>query len=346
METTKISIIVPVYKVEKYLHKCIDSILNQSYPNLEIILVNDGSPDNCGSICDEYAEQDQRVKVIHKENGGLSSARNSGLDLATGEYIGFVDSDDYIEKDMYEELYKAAYEHSADVVECSLNIIEGTSNRTIEGHGNMEIGDNVFALQRLLELPYRNVTYNKLYKKTLFNDIRYPNKTYEDGFVAYKILHNLKKYVFIGLGKYNYIKREGSIMADQKKYSIKNLDGLEVQIERYKYFKEHNLNSLILYLSQKHLFVQLMFHFNMLQKNQQLDREYLYRKMIQRVISEYYDDFISNENLSEYKKIIQASKKRFFLFQKNIDCFNMKQRMREIKYKLKISIKRSIIKGT
>lgn len=105
MKDDLISVIVPVYNVEKYLHKCINSILNQTYKNLEIILIDDGSTDNSGKICDEYALKDNRIKVIHKENGGLSSARNAGLDICSGDYIGFVDSDDYIAEDMYEYLY-------------------------------------------------------------------------------------------------------------------------------------------------------------------------------------------------------------------------------------------------
>lgn len=99
----KLSVIVPVYKVEPYIHKCVDSILGQTYTNLEVILVDDGSPDNCGKICDEYAAKDKRVKVIHKKNGGLSDARNAGIDISTGDIIGFIDSDDYIEARMYQE---------------------------------------------------------------------------------------------------------------------------------------------------------------------------------------------------------------------------------------------------
>lgn len=100
----KISIIVPVYEVEPYIHKCVDSILAQTFTDFELILVDDGSPDNCGEICDEYEENDSRIRVIHKENGGPSSARNAGLNIAKGDYIGFVDSDDWIETDMYEML--------------------------------------------------------------------------------------------------------------------------------------------------------------------------------------------------------------------------------------------------
>ncbi|WP_227166600.1 glycosyltransferase, partial [Enterococcus faecium] len=111
----EISIIVPVYKVEKYLRKCVDSILAQTFTDFEVILVDDGSPDNSGKICDEYAEKDNRVRVIHKENGGLSSARNAGIDVARGKYLGFVDSDDYIDEDMYEILYENLKIHDADI---------------------------------------------------------------------------------------------------------------------------------------------------------------------------------------------------------------------------------------
>ena len=111
----KISVIVPVYKVEKYLDKCVESIVNQTYKNLEIILVDDGSPDNCPAMCDEWAEKDERIRVIHKENGGLADARNAGMDIATGDYIGFVDSDDWIEPNMYEVLLKNALKYDADI---------------------------------------------------------------------------------------------------------------------------------------------------------------------------------------------------------------------------------------
>lgn len=121
----KISIIVPVYKAEPYLRKCIDSILNQTFKDFELILVDDGSPDRCGEICDEYALKDSRIKIIHKENSGRSSARNVGLDIAQGEYIGFVDSDDWIEPDMYEVLYSKAKIESADIIALNYNCCIG-----------------------------------------------------------------------------------------------------------------------------------------------------------------------------------------------------------------------------
>ncbi|MCF0156053.1 MAG: glycosyltransferase, partial [Veillonella sp.] len=116
---SKISVIVPIYNVEPYIHQCVDSIINQTYKDLEIILVDDGSPDNCGKICDEYAAKDDRVKVIHRPNGGLSAARNSGLDVATGEYIAFVDSDDYIACNMYSDMMEFMLKHKLDIVVCS-----------------------------------------------------------------------------------------------------------------------------------------------------------------------------------------------------------------------------------
>ena len=117
---TKISVIIPIYKAEKFLDKCIGSVVGQTYENLEIILVDDGSPDNCPAICDSWAEKDRRIKVVHKENGGLSSARNAGLDVVTGEYFGFIDSDDWIEKDFFEFLITNALKENADISRCGL----------------------------------------------------------------------------------------------------------------------------------------------------------------------------------------------------------------------------------
>ena len=124
-----ISVIVPIYKVEHYLPKCIDSIIHQTYQNLEIILVDDGSPDNCPEICDEYAKRDKRIKVVHQENGGLSAARNSGVEMANGEFLCFVDSDDYIHPKMYEILYKNLKKFKADISICDYNVVFENQNK-------------------------------------------------------------------------------------------------------------------------------------------------------------------------------------------------------------------------
>ena len=136
----KLSIIVPVYNVEPYLRRCIDSILAQTFTDFELILVDDGSPDNCPAICDEYAEKDPRIVVIHKQNGGLSDARNAGLDIARGEYIGFVDSDDYIDAEMYEKMYNAAIMHNSDIVSCAYERIDiSKGKRSV----SISISDNI-----------------------------------------------------------------------------------------------------------------------------------------------------------------------------------------------------------
>jgi glycosyltransferase involved in cell wall biosynthesis len=315
----KISIIVPIYKVEPYVRNCVESILSQSYTNIELILVDDGSPDKSGSICDEYAKKDNRIKVIHKENGGLSSARNAGLDVATGDLIGFVDGDDFIDKDMYETLYKFLIENNADVVECSFKIVKGSNSQTLEtdkiNDGRIESGDNIFALKKLLEHPIRNVAWNKLYKKEIFDDLRYPYKLYEDGFLAYKIFYQLKKYVYVALDKYNYVQREDSIMGKQKIYTLRNLDGLEVQEERYRFLKSNIKDQTILSLAEFNLFHQIMFHYKMIQQFRvQIDPEKKYSKMIKNKISQNYTCFLSNNRLSKYRNLIKFSKLNLTLF--------------------------------
>ena len=209
----KISIIVPVYKVEMYIHKCIDSVLAQTFTDFELILVDDGSPDNCGRICDEYAKKDSRIVVIHKENGGQSSARNVGLDIAKGDYVGFVDSDDWIEPDMYEILYNVCTEHDCDIANCSSTIY--FKDRTIVNGGHpLTIHDRQEAMKTMLEGKlYDECLWTKLIKRNLLEDIRIPNGImYEDTAFTYKFMHRAKRVGCIGVAKYNYIKRDDSTM--------------------------------------------------------------------------------------------------------------------------------------
>ncbi|MFS0861494.1 glycosyltransferase family 2 protein [Fredinandcohnia sp. 179-A 10B2 NHS] len=209
----KISIIVPVYKVEKYLQKCVDSILTQTFKDFELILINDGSPDNCGDICDEFANMDSRVKVIHKENGGQASARNRGLDIARGDYIGFVDSDDWIEPDMYEILYSICQENKCDIANCS-SIIHYPNRRITNGGHSLIIHNRNQAMRALIEGDlYDEVVWTKLIKRELFNELRFTEGImYEDTDFTYKLIHRSKKVCCIGAPKYNYIKREDSTM--------------------------------------------------------------------------------------------------------------------------------------
>ena len=167
MNNEKISIIVPVYKAEKYIENCIASIVNQTYKNLEIILVDDGSPDNCPEICDEWVKKDDRIVVIHKEKGGVSSARNAGLDVATGDYVGFVDSDDYIYEEMYERLLKSCIENNSDMSVCGVDH---------NGHKKCFDKSDVYSSEQAIGLmfdrsvsAFEGYTCNKLYKADVIN---------------------------------------------------------------------------------------------------------------------------------------------------------------------------------
>ena len=200
-----ISVIVPVYNVELYIRKCIESILSQTYRNLEIILVDDGSKDRCGEICDEYALKDNRIRVIHKENGGLSDARNVGIDASRGEYIGFVDSDDWIVPDMYEYLYRGLIENNADISVCEYyNVWRSKAQATYRPSTRIFSGSS--CLWALLRLKVGNYAWNKLYKRNLWEDgIRYPvGKLYEDVRTTYRIFQKVSVVAALPEAKYFY----------------------------------------------------------------------------------------------------------------------------------------------
>lgn len=208
----KLSIIVPIYNVEKYLKKCIDSILEQTYKNLEIILIDDGSTDNSGKICDEYENKDCRIKVIHKKNGGLSDARNYGISIATGDYLGFIDSDDVIDRDMYEILYEKITQYNADIAICGFKKFFEGENIEYKKSEKYEIYTSKEAIKQLLLDNLTNHAWNKLYNKKLFEDIRYPKgKNFEDIGTTYKLFLKSKKIINIHSECYGYLLRGNSI---------------------------------------------------------------------------------------------------------------------------------------
>lgn len=234
----KISIIVPIYKSEKYLDRCIESIVNQTYKNLEIILVDDGSPDNCPKICDEYAKKDSRIVVVHKENGGVSSARNAGLDIAKGDYIAFVDSDDYIEKDMYLELLNGIKEKNSDIAVC--NYVE--INNNVRVRQNCKYNASYIEKENILPLFLMgNVLtahlWNKLYKKELFGDIRFKKyNMVEDLDIMYLILEKCNKIRYINKEYYNYF-YDGEITLTRR-YNVSMINDFRNVINNmYKHFE-------------------------------------------------------------------------------------------------------------
>lgn len=234
----KISVIVPVYKVEQYLDRCVESIAGQTYRNLEIILVDDGSPDSCPFLCDNWASKDERIKVIHKANGGLSDARNAGLKIATGKYVSFVDSDDWLMPGFFEIMMSVLEETNSDIVECGASYIDERGNqlrcRSIEKE--REELNRVMAIKRLLKEDgvYQTV-WNKIYRREVIGDITFEKgKLHEDDYWTYQIFDRASKVTVINQPLYCYFQRSDSIMGVG--YRLKNLDGIEARHRQVDYF--------------------------------------------------------------------------------------------------------------
>ena len=211
-----VSVIVPVYNVENYLRKCLDSLINQSYVNLEILLVNDGSTDASGELCEEYAEKDLRVKVFHKENGGPSSARNLGLEHAGGGYITFIDSDDYLAEDAVESLVTSLEKHQADISFCQTEIVDETGAILDKSRKKYYEETVLSPEEMMMEICLNRMTgtsaWGKLYRSTLFEDIRFPvGKLYEDTYTTPDVVIRSRRVAFIGRAVYFWVQRSGSI---------------------------------------------------------------------------------------------------------------------------------------
>lgn len=236
-----ISVIIPIYNVEDYLVDCLNSVINQTYRDLEIILVDDGSVDACSEICDKYSLTDKRIKVIHKKNGGLSDARNAGIDIATGEYITFVDSDDMLDLNMISYLYELIEADKSDISSCRrLRINENgtliSNNLLDEGHYCVKGADNCMH-EYLSKNNFDTVAWAKLYRMSLFKDIRYPVGRYnEDVFTTYKVVA-MSKSISIGLAQlYLYRERSNSIMTSS--FSVKHLDSIYGKLEMQEYVSQ------------------------------------------------------------------------------------------------------------
>lgn len=234
-----ISVIVPVYKVEPYLDRCVRSIVEQTYTDLEIILVDDGSPDNCPAICDAWAERDSRVKVIHKQNGGLSDARNAGMDIATGEYIGFVDSDDWIAPEMYQILYNMLQRDQSDIAACGIKMFweDDTPPRMLTPAGQ-KVLDRESAMSAIVEeRELKQPVWYKLYRHEIISSIRFPvGKYHEDVFWSYQAVGAAQRVSVTDIPCYFYMQRSGSIMGEG--FSLRRLDALEACAQRQQYIEQ------------------------------------------------------------------------------------------------------------
>jgi glycosyltransferase involved in cell wall biosynthesis len=238
MKKPLISVIIPIYNVEQYLKTCIDSVLAQSYENLEIILVDDGSQDSCGAICDEYANLDSRIIVIHKKNGGLSDARNKGIDICHGEYISFIDSDDFVSKYFIELLYNAAEETNSDIASYSwpVNFVDGQeSNITFTEElksPKIKVLDKKEALKQILYQKIPNGAQHRLYKKKILKDIRFPyGYLFEDVATVYKTFILANKIVLVSERAYAYRVRPDSIV--RMRFSEKKLVSIPISKTLY-----------------------------------------------------------------------------------------------------------------
>lgn len=225
-----LSVIVPVYKAEKFLSDCVDSILNQTFRNLEVILVDDGSPDGSGLICDEYAGKDSRIKVIHKPNGGASSARNAGLDHATGKYIGWVDADDMIAPDMYEMLMNLIEEYKADIADSQFYSVYNNKKIKSGPEGPVVSGTGEFILREFFSSAMKPGLTTKLYKRELWKNIQFPlGRNHQDCYINMRFALMPLTYVRTCEARYFYIIREKSITTTRTSHEIRQA------IYRYEY---------------------------------------------------------------------------------------------------------------
>ena len=309
-----ISVIIPVYKVEEYINRCIDSVINQTYKNLEIILVDDGSPDGCPKICDEYAKKDSRIRVIHKQNGGLSDARNVGIDNANGKYITFIDSDDFVEKNYISILYESLKKYNVKMsIADNLIIYE---DKIIN---NSIYEENVFSEHDVLEKmlwgirDLDNGAWTKLYDRSLFDNIRYPvGRLYEDTATTYKLFDLCDKIVINSIPIYNYMKRRDSIT--QCKFNEKKLQLIDSTKEmtdyiRNKYFDLNDACNRKLtwaYLSTLSQYA-----------SSDCKNEYIEKKLVNDIKS-IDKTFLKNKNTPTRDKIAILCLKFGFVFYKNV----------------------------
>lgn len=250
----KVSVVVPIYNVEAYLARCIDSILKQTYSNLEIILVDDGATDCSGEIVDRYAGLDNRIIPIHKINGGLSDARNAGIDIATGDYICFVDSDDLIHPQYVETLLDLCVSNDCDVAQCRFESSTEETFSENSGTGEVTFYDSIGILNAIYSALNVEtiVAWNKLYKRELFEQIRYPKgRIHEDEATSYKLFYKAQKVARIDKVLYLYYQNAGSIT--KKTYSLKRLDILLALEERMQFFRNNGLDELYAKDSYKYL---------------------------------------------------------------------------------------------
>ncbi len=316
MEQPLISVIVPVYKVEQYLERCVTSIINQTYKNLEIILVDDGSPDRCGEMCDEFAKRDSRIRVFHKKNGGQSSARNLGLDNMRGEFVGFVDSDDWIETNMYEHLYKLITEKNAQISVCGLQC-DYSNGKTVYFNDqypmnkDIEIFSKFDALRELtISKKITNSPCDKLFSKCIFENIRMSEGTvYEDFEIMPSCMEKAEIIVYNPLPLYHYIMTEES--TTRGTVSIKRFIEADISRNIIEHYKS-NYPDLYYYALARHIEICL----KIIQDSSNLDE---LKNKRQELIKE-----IKGKHFKKaFKLLSKKNKIKYLLFCINVSLFTV-----------------------
>jgi glycosyltransferase involved in cell wall biosynthesis len=303
LDKLKVSVIVPVYNVEAYLRRCVDSVLAQTFTDIEIILVDDGSPDNCPAICDEYAGKDNRIKVIHQKNAGLSGARNAGLDAAKGDYFAFIDSDDYIAPEMIDKLLNALLREDADISICGFQRID--ENAPSPGGGTFVpfcVLTGMEALEKLYtpDYQYFTIACNKLFKRSLFDTIRFPaGKLFEDGYAAFRYYYASSRVVCLPECFYHYFTRSNSITTAAP--TVKNLDGIDADRDSLEFLKEKGCANLVAKAQTKYAgaIINNLRRFDLEQKDVRLKF-----KAVNRDFRLLYSAIMKNPGLSTKEKIL------------------------------------------
>lgn len=300
-ERPKISVIVPVYNDAAYISKCLDSILSQTLRSIEVIVVNDGATDNSGEICDNYARKNNKVKVIHQAKQGVSVARNTGLSYAQGEFIGFVDADDYIQKNMYETLYVASRNTGSDISVCKLGReIDGKLVTNDDKFYSLELNNKEAMKEMFKGILYRFSLCNKLFKRKVFEGINFPvGRIHEDLSTTYKLFAKAEKVIYLNFIGYVYVRQEKSILTTP--YYEKRLDAFIGWDEILSFIKQKyvglfdTVNSCFIYSCLDHIYLIL---------NQVEDKRYVYLIEIQSITRLYYRDILKNPFLSFRTKSI------------------------------------------
>lgn len=330
--SAKISVIVPIYKVEAYLERCIKSIVEQTYHELEIILVDDGSPDHCPEICDQWAKKDERIKVIHKKNGGLSDARNVGLAIASGKYIGYVDSDDFIQKNMYEVLLNNLVKANADLSICGVQYVDDSDDAKaiyMESPLKKESISREQALEKLGQNGWWNyvTAWNKLYTRKSLKEVIFPyGKIHEDQFTIHQIFNNCDLIVCTDEKLYNYVQRADSIMTHSA--AVRHLDDVEALCKRIEYYKDNSYSNLL--DGARTLAREKYEHYRKKIDVHNLNEEEKAKvNQIDNLFKEKY--LIENDKVAVKDKIKYSKPNIYFEIKRNYDRLHLKRRVRVVK---------------